>query len=91
MRKLRRLTSRKVDPTGNTGYMDTGRPWCTPKSLHDSHNCLPLAAGHLEITKDMLFDATIELGEKLGQKFRPHRENSSPTLSMTKKNIYVTL
>ena len=66
----------KVDPTGSAGYMiqsDLSYPPC----LHDRDNCLPLAVDHLVITKDMLSDVTIELGEKLGQKV-PTSEEARP-------------
>ena len=78
----------KVDPTGSTGFM-VQADFSYPQQLHDRDNCLPFAVNHLVITKDMLSEATIELGEKLGQKFRPQKK-LVPTL-YDKMVIYVTL
>ena len=67
-----------LDPHGNTGYfVDCDLEY--PVELHDRHNDLPLCPSHLEITREILSDVTIQLGEKHGQKFKPQRK-LAPTL-----------
>ena len=75
----------KVDPNGSTGYR-VQVDLLYPPELHDLHNCLPIAPSHLEITKDILSDVTIELGEKHGQKFRPQKKFAT-TLENKEKYI----
>ena len=75
----------KVDTNGSTGYL-VQVDLLYPPELHDKHNDLPLCPSHLEITKDILSDVTIELGEKHGQKFRPQKK-LAPTLENKEKYI----
>ena len=75
----------KVDLNGSTGYM-VQADILFPPELHDKHNCLPLAPSHLEITKDMLSNAAIVLGENLGLKFGSQRK-LVPTLHDKEKYI----
>ena len=56
-----------VDPNGDTGYF-VECDIIYPESLHDSHSDLPMVPCHLNITKDILSDVSIHLGEKHGQK-----------------------
>ena len=74
-----------VDPNGDTGYFvecDT----IYPENLHDSHSDLPMLPSHLNITKDILSDVSIHLGEKYGQKFKPQTK-LAPTLENKEKYI----
>ena len=66
----------KVEPNGSVGYL-VQVDLLYPPELHDNHNDLPLCPSHLEITRDILSDVTIELGEKHGQKFRPQKKTCS--------------
>ena len=75
----------KVDPNRSTGYL-VQVDLLYPPELHDRHNDLPLCPSHLEITKDILSDVTIELGEKHGQKFR-RQKKLAPTLENEEKYI----
>ena len=75
----------KVNPNGSTGYL-VQADILYPSELHDRHNDLPLCPSHLEITKNILSDVTIQLGEKHGQKFQPQKK-LAPTLENKKEYI----
>ena len=74
-----------VDPNGDTGYF-VECDIIYPESLHDSHSDLPMVPCHLNITKDILSDVSIHLGEKHGQKFNPQTK-LAPTLENKEKYI----
>ena len=72
-----------VDPKGDTGYF-IECDLLYPPELHDQHSDLPLCPNHLEITREILSDVSIQLGEKHGQKFKPQK--NSHQLSSTNPN-----
>ena len=74
-----------VDPDGDKGYF-VECDIIYPENLHDSHSDLPMIPSHLNITKDILSDVSIHLGEKHGQKFKPQTK-LAPTLESKEKYI----
>ena len=74
-----------IDPDGETGYL-IQCDLLYPDYLHSRHNSLPLAPSHVTITKDILSDVTIQLGEKHGNKFKPQKK-LVPTLENKEKYI----
>ena len=67
-----------VDPDGDKGYF-IEYDIIYSESIHDSHSDLPMIPSHLNITKDILSDVSIHLGEKHGQKSKPQTK-LAPTL-----------
>ena len=74
-----------VPQDGDTGYFfEVDLDY--PKDLHRKHNSLPLAPENIVITRDMLSDVTIEMGEKFNSKFLPQRK-LCPNLMDKKKYV----
>ena len=68
--EIEQLEISSVPQDGKTGYfLEVDLDY--PKYLHREHNSLPLAPENIVITRDMLFDTTIEMGEKFNSKFLP--------------------
>ena len=61
-----------------------------PEYLHREHNSLPLAPENIVITRDMLFDVTIEMGEKFDSKFLPQRKLCPNLMDIKKYVLYYT-
>ena len=81
--EIRSFDVMSLDPQGNTGFfVECDLEY--PPELHDQHNDLPLCPSHLEITREILSDVTIQLGEKHGQKFKPQRKLAPTLLDKTK-------
>ena len=68
-----------IDPKGNTGYF-IECDLLYPPELHDQHSDLPLCPNHLEITREILSDVSIQLGKKARTKFQTARRKLAPTL-----------
>ena len=68
--EIEQLDILSIPQDGDTGYfLEVDLDY--PKNLHREHNSLPLAPENIVITRDMLSDVTIEMGEKFDSKFLP--------------------
>ena len=71
--EIEQLDILSVPRDGDTSYfleVDLGYP----EHLHDLHNSMPLAPENIVITRGMLSDVTVEMGEKFGSKFPPTKK-----------------
>ena len=83
--EIEQLDILSIPQDGDTGYfleVDLNYPKCP----HREHNSLPLAPENIDITRDMLSDTTIEMGEKFNSKFLPQRK-LCPNLMDKKKYV----
>jgi hypothetical protein len=81
--EIEQLDIMNVPRDGDTGFfLEVDLEY--PKYLHQKHNSMPLAPENIVITRDMLSEVTIEMGEKFGSKFLPQRKLCPNLMDKTK-------
>ena len=71
--EIEQLDIMNVPRDGDTGFfLEVDLDY--PKCLHREHNAMPLAPENIVITREMLSDVTIEMGEKFNSKFLPQKK-----------------
>ena len=82
--EIEQLDIMNVPRDGDTGFFFSEVDLGYPKYLHRDHNSMPLAPENIVITRDMLSEVTIEMGEKFDSKFLPQRKLCPNLMDKTK-------
>ena len=81
--EIEQLDIMNVPRDGDTGFfLEVDLHY--PQYLHSEHNSMPLCPENIVITKDMLSEVTIEMGEKFDSKFLPQKKLCPNLMDKTK-------
>ena len=81
--EIEHLDIMNVPRDGDTGFfLEVDLDY--PQYLHSEHNSMPLCPENIVITKDMLSEVTIEMGEKFDSKFLPQKKLCPNLMDKTK-------
>ena len=81
--EIEQLDIMNVPRDGDTGFFSEV-DLDYPQYLHSEHNSMPLCPENIVITKDMLSEVTIEMGEKFNSKFLPQKKLCPNLMDKTK-------